>query len=299
MDDPESVSSNSPDGTKIIYWRRAPADATEVVVFVHGATYGGRSAFGPTGFSWLEAVAADGRAAYAPDIRGYGDSERPPELDAPNDDNRPVVRASTAARDAAAVVADAARSYDRVHLVGYSWGTIIAGVMLTELGLNVASLVQYAPVYNPSAESRDHFSLGDPPPAFRVVSKADARRRWAEQRPDEDVPDAAFEAFWETLGMSGQRVGEGEIRAPNGTIVDLTAAVDAPLYDAGAIDIPTLVVRGSFDTSSMRPDALGLYDDVGAADKAYVEIACGTHFLQFESNRTVLYEAVQRFHDRI
>lgn len=295
----ESAISNAPDGTRINYWRRVPPDATEAVVFVHGATYGGRSAFGPTGFSWLESVASAGRAAYAPDVRGYGDSERPPELDAPADHNRPVVRAPTAARDAATIVADVSKSYDRVHLVGYSWGTIIAGVMLAELGVDAASLVQYAPVYNPPAESRDHFSLGDPPPAFRAVSKADTRRRWAEQRPDGDVPDAGFEAFWETLSASGQRISEGEIRAPNGTIVDLTAAIDAPIYDAAAIEIPTLVVRGSFDTSSVRPDALGLYDDLGATDKTYVEIAGGTHFLQFEPNRTVLYDAVRAFHDRI
>jgi pimeloyl-ACP methyl ester carboxylesterase len=301
MSAPESAVSSGPDGTSINYWKRVPADATEAVVFVHGATYGGHSAFAPQGFSWLESVAGDGRAAYAPDIRGYGDSDRPPELDEPAERNRPVVRASTAAEDVAAVVADVAGSYETVHLVGYSWGTIVAGVLLTEQDVEVASLVQYAPVYNPAAESRDHFSLGDPPTAFREVSKADARQRWAEQRPEDDVPGEAFEAFWEALDASGQGTGtaDGTVRAPNGTIVDLAAAVDAPPYDAAAIEIPTLVVRGSLDTSSMRPDALSLYDDLGTADRAYTEIAGGTHFLQFESNRAVLYETVRSFHDRV
>ena len=297
----ESERTDASDGTAINYWRRGPAEATEAVVFVHGATYGGRSAFAPEGFSWLEAVASAGRAAYAPDVRGYGDSETPPELDAPAERNPPVVRASTAARDVAAVVADAADAHGTVHLVGYSWGTIIAGTMLSEpdVGADVASLVQYAPVYNPPAESRDHFSLGDSPPAFRVVSKADTRRRWAEQRPEDDVPDAAFEAFWGPLAASGQGVGDGTVRAPNGTVVDLVAAIESPLYDAGAIDVPALVVRGSLDTSSVRSDALGLYDDLGTADRAYTEIAGGTHFLQFEPNRTALYETVRSFHDRI
>ena len=299
MSDLETAVSSAPDGTKINYWMRTPADATEAVVFVHGATYGGRSAFGPDGFSWLDAVASTGRAAYAPDVRGYGNSECPPELDVPAEANPPVVRASTAARDAAAVLADAAAAYETIHLVGYSWGTIIAGVMLTELEVDVESLVQYAPVYNPPAESRDHFSLGDSPAAYRVVSKADTRARWAEQRPENDVPDAAFEAFWETLITSDQGVGDGEIRAPNGTIVDLIAAIDSPLYDAAAIDVPTLVVRGSLDTSSVRPDALGLYDDLEAADRAYTEIAGGTHFLAFEPNRATLYETVRSFHDRL
>lgn len=299
MSDLENATASAPDGTAINYWQRGPADATEAVVFVHGATYGGRSAFGPDGFSWLDTVASAGRAAYAPDVRGYGDSERPPELDAPADRNSPVVRASTAARDAAAVVADVSDAHDTIHLVGYSWGTIIAGVMLTELDVDVASLVQYAPVYNPPAESRDHFSLGDSPPAFRVISKADTRGRWAEQRPEGDAPDAAFEAFWETLRTSGQGVGDDEIHAPNGTVVDLVATIDAPLYDAAAIDVPTLVVRGSLDTSSVRPDALGLYDDLETPDRAYTEIAGGSHFLAFEPNRATLYDTVRRFHDRV
>lgn len=298
MSDLESAVSAAPDGTTLNYWKRTPADATEAVVFVHGATYGGRSAFSPDGYSWLETVASAGRAAYAPDVRGYGDSARPPEFDAP-EHNPPVVRAPTAARDVQAVLTDIVAAYETVHLIGYSWGTIITGMMLTELNVDVASLVQYAPVYHPPAASRDHFSLDDSPAPFRVTTKADTRARWATQRPEGTAPDAAFEAFWETLHTSQQSVADGEIRAPNGTLVDLAAAVDAPLYEAAAIDVPTLVVRGSCDTSSVRPDALGLYDDLEMTNRSYTEIADGTHFLQFESNRTALYDMVQRFHDRV
>ena len=294
----EALDVESGDGTRVRVWRRVPEGATEAVLFVHGATYGGRAAFAPEGHSWLDDVAAAGRAAYTLDARGYGDSERPPELDAPAGDADPVVRAETAARDAAAALETARDEFETVHLVGYSWGSMIAGTMLDDLAVEVASLVQYAPVYSPAADRESDFSPGDPPAAYRTVTEAETRERWASQRPDA-VPEEAFEAFWGTLLDSGQHAGEGRVVAPNGTLVDLTAAVDEPVYDPGAIGVPTLVVRGSLDTASRRPDALALYDAVGADDRAYTEIAGGTHFMQFEAPRERLVGTVRAFHDRV
>ena len=296
---PDATDVRTPDGTRIRRWRRGPADAPEAVVFVHGATYGGRAAFDPGGFSWLDAVAEGGRAAYAIDARGYGDSERPPELEEPARANGPVVRASTAAPDVAAALEHLHDAHDALHLVGYSWGTIVAGVALVECGVAVDSLAQYAPVFRPPETHRDRFDEEGQTTAYRRVTREDARRRWADQRPDDDVPDEAFAAFWDALLDSGQRVGDDEIVAPSGTLVDLRAAIDAAPYDPGTIDVPTLVVRGSLDTASTRGDALGLFDAVGAADATYVEVAGGTHFMQFEPNCEVLYEVVRGFHDRV
>lgn len=296
---PDQADVTAPDGTLIRRWERRPPDAAEAVCFVHGATYGARGAFDPAGFSWLAAVRGSGRAAVAVDVRGYGDSERPPELEAPADEHGPVVRASTAARDVASALEGLGDAYRRVHLVGYSWGTIICGRAIAEQGLDVDSLVQYGPVYRPPETHRDRFSPGDPPAAYRRVTRAEARSRWADQRPDGDVPGDAFEAFWAALVGSGQRVDDESILAPNGTLLDLQAAVDAPPYDAGAVDIPTLVVRGSLDTASTRTDALGLFDALGTDDREYVEVAGGSHFLQYEPRRAVLYDAVRCFQDLV
>ncbi len=289
----------SADETRIRRWERIPPNAGEAVMFVHGATYGARSVFDPEGFSWLRQVAAGGRAAFGVDIRGYGDSERPPALDEPAGENSPVVRARTAARDVATALADVRETYDTVHLVGYSWGTIITGIALTELYVAGTSLVQYAPVYQPPAENRDRYALDDPPPAYRRVTRTEARERWADQHPQNVVPDDAFAAFWNALTTSGQRVDDDEILAPNGTLVDLQDAIETRLYDPATIDIPTLVVRGSLDTASVRGDALALYDALPRADRTYTEIADGTHFLQFEPNRNRLYETVRNFHEQV
>ncbi|PSP85739.1 alpha/beta hydrolase, partial [Halobacteriales archaeon QS_1_68_17] len=96
-----------------------------------------------------------------------------------------------------------------------------------------------------------------------------------------------------------QRVDDDAVAAPNGTLVDLRASVDAPVYDAAAIAVPALVVRGSLDAASTRQDALALFDDLGADDRTYAEIAGGTHFLQFEPPRDALTGAVRAFHERV
>jgi hypothetical protein len=43
----DALEVESGDGTRVRVWRRVPEGATEAVLFVHGATYGGRSAFAP------------------------------------------------------------------------------------------------------------------------------------------------------------------------------------------------------------------------------------------------------------
>lgn len=294
----DSTSIIAPDGTKIHRWERVPANATEAVVFIHGATYGGRSAFAPSGYSWLDAIAATGRAAYAADIRGYGNSEHQSGRRTATDQNLPAVRASRAARDVAIAIEGVYEMYDAVHLVGYSWGTMVSGLMLTDLDIDVTSLVQYAPVYHPAEDRRDQLTHDAHPAGFRRISKADTWERWANQRPEQSVPDDAFEAFWETLTSSEQRSTDTEIYAPNGALTDIAEAIDAPLYDAAKIDIPTLVIRGSLDTSSTRMDALTLYEALGGANRVYTEIAGGTHFLQLEPKRKTLYDTVQSFYEQ-
>lgn len=295
----ERLDRAAPDGTSIRVWARRPPDPTAAVLFVHGATYGGRSAFDVPGYSWLAQVADTGRAAYAVDVRGYGASARPAELDGPAGANEPVVRASTAATDAETALEYVADRHDTVHLVGYSWGTMTSGLLLADRDVDVASLVQYAPVYRPPETHRERLSTGDPPTAYRTVTAADARERWADQRPGGTVPEQAFTAFWETLVESGQRVGPDAVLAPNGTLVDIAAAIDDPPYDAGAIGVPALVVRGSLDTASTREDAMGLYDALGAEDRSYTEVSGGSHFLQFEPRRETLSETVIGFFERV
>jgi pimeloyl-ACP methyl ester carboxylesterase len=296
----------APDGTRLRLWAReaggGETDPDEAVLFVHGATYPGRAVFDPDpAFSWLADTAARGRAAYAVDLRGYGASEVPVAVDADAGDVTPPCRAATVADDVAAAVAAIPES--RVHLVGYSWGTVVCGHLLAETSTRATSFTAFAPVFRPAPSLVEGFDLGDPPAPAREVTRQDALDRWTAQFPGHVEPftyrdPAAFEHFWDALHESGQSVPANvpTVRAPNGVLVDLAAAVDERPYDPSRVTVPSFVVRGSFDPTATREDALGLYDALPAA-RGYHEVAGGTHFLPLEKRRDELFRAVASFHD--
>ncbi|WP_435195282.1 alpha/beta hydrolase [Natronomonas sp. EA1] len=310
--EPTASDVRAEDGSRVRLWTCTPETGSdEAVLFVHGATFGARAAFELPGIDgWLTATALNGRTATAVDIRGYGDSERPDTLDA-DPGPEPPVRARTAALDALAAYESLQKDHDRVHLVGYSWGSIICGTLVTEHPVEPASLTQFAPVYAPAPEFADDFGLGTPPEPARAATRGELRGRWDDQLPTEsparwrggsEDDDPVFDAFWRTLFDSGQgdvRDGERVVVAPNGTLVDLSAAAEGvEPYPAGEIRVPTLVVRGSLDPTSTRSDALALYDALGSETTAYAELSGGTHFLAHESRKGALYDTVRAFQSR-
>jgi pimeloyl-ACP methyl ester carboxylesterase len=104
--------------------------AARAVLLLHGATLSGYVFDPPAPApSWQARLAARGWATYALDARGFGNSTRPAPGDHGFDDSRPFGRAA----DGVADVADAMRfireqrGHAVVALVGFSWGTILAG----------------------------------------------------------------------------------------------------------------------------------------------------------------------------
>jgi len=102
-----------------------------IVLYVHGATYPSETAFDLqlAGFSWMDFLACRGFDVYLVDLRGYGQSTRPPEMDRPAADSPPIVTTDVAVRDVGAAVAHIMnrRKVKRISLIGWSWGTTIMG----------------------------------------------------------------------------------------------------------------------------------------------------------------------------
>lgn len=296
-DEPEAIRKDDPDGTD------RSTDTDEAVLFVHGAITHSRALFAPpvegdSSYSWLRATAEAGRTAYALDVRGYGDSEFPPEMDRPPEDNDPPVRADDAARDVAAGFEFVAERHDAVHLVGVSWGTITTGRFVAERDPPLASYTQCAPVYDPPYDFAEGIgALGLDPDLDAYFT--DDRETVAARRASAD--DALFEGVWRAMVESGQGVDEDSYVAQTGALADVRDCCEGnPPYDPGEIAVPTLVVRGSDDAVSMRSDALSLYDDLGSADdrKEYAELAGADHYAMHGDRRRALYELVSAFQDR-
>jgi len=305
----EPTTVTAADGTALRLWERTPASAEEAVLHVHGSITSSRALFDPPvdrggdpdsgdrvddSYSWLAATARAGRAAFALDIRGYGDSDRPPEMDAPPEANDPPVRAPTAARDVAAAVDQLSSRFDRIHLVGVSWGTMVCGRYVADGEAPVDSLVQCAPVYLPP------WSFAEVAAALNVDPDLDA---YYEQRYDavsdrQGGDDALFEAIWRTQVESNQGVDDETYLAQSGALADSKAAAEGErVYDATTLDVPTLVVRGSDDGISVREDALGLYDELDC-EREYAEVGGADHYAMHGPRRTALYDLTNGFYER-
>lgn len=88
------------------------------------------------------------------------------------------------------------------------------------------------------------------------------------------------------------------IKAPNGVLVDLWEIFNSrPVYDAGQITVPTLVIRGDDDPTSTDADSRGLYDALSSDTKWYVVIGDGTHFINLEKHAPQLYAETLLFLD--
>ena len=303
--EPEARETTARDGTRLRVWELAPSDPDEAVLFVHGAITCSRALFAPpvsddTSYSWLHAAVGKGRAAFAVDIRGYGDSERPPELDDPPEANDPPVRAEDAAADVRAAFDFVAARYETVHLVGVSWGTMTGGTFLAEADSNVASATLCAPVFRPPYEFEPAMSAFGVDPDLDAYIEQTYEEVLERQASGETTP--VFEAIWETMVESGQGVeGRNAYIAQAGALADVRdACADESIYDPGDISVPTLVIRGTDDAISQREDALALYDELGSAHDCteYAEIAGSGHYVMHGARRQALFDAVASFQDR-
>jgi pimeloyl-ACP methyl ester carboxylesterase len=77
--------------------------SSKTVVFVHGATYPAETAcdLALGGLSWMDHIARRGFDVYLLDLRGYGKSTRPKEMEQPAENNEPIVTTDVARRDVA------------------------------------------------------------------------------------------------------------------------------------------------------------------------------------------------------
>ena len=131
---------------------KRPADMTafrpkRTVLFVHGSTYPASTSFDLKlgDASWMDYIATRGYDVYLLDLRGYGRSTRPKEMEDDPRANPPLVRGVTAVRDISAVVDFilARRSIPRLSLLGWSWGTTLMATYTTQNADKVERLVLY------------------------------------------------------------------------------------------------------------------------------------------------------------
>jgi pimeloyl-ACP methyl ester carboxylesterase len=310
----EEMMVPSEPGVEIYVRDKRPADMTvfrpeRTLLFVHGATYPAHTSFDLKldGVSWMEYIAARGYDVYLLDIRGYGKSTRPKEMDDKPEANAPIVRGVTAVKDISAAVDFILkrRGIPRLTLMGWSWGTTLMATYTTQNASKVERLVLYAPGWIRTTPSltRGPGPLG----AYRTVAREQARTRWLTGVPEDKkaalIPAGWFEA-WADATFASDPAGAGMnppvLRAPNGVQQDGDEffAAGKPYYDPAKITVPTLLVHAEWDRDTPAYMAQTLFPLlVNAPGKRYVQLPEGTHTIIMEKNRFMLFEAVQAFLD--
>jgi pimeloyl-ACP methyl ester carboxylesterase len=302
-------------GIQIYVRNKRPADMTafrpeRTVVFVHGATYPAHTAFDLKldGLSWMDYIAARGYDVYLLDLRGYGKSTRPKEMEEDAAKNPPLVRGETALRDIAAVVdfVRQRRGIPRVNLLGWSWGTALMATYTTHNPGKVERLVLYAPSWIRTTPSLVQSGPG-PLPAYRTVTKEQAKARWFTGVPEDKkadlIPAGWFDAWADATWASDPKSSEKNpptLRAPNGVVQDGQEYWSAgkAYYDPAKITVPTLLVLAEWDNDTPPYMAQALFPLlVNAPGKRLVMLAQGTHTIVMEKNRMRLFEAIQGFLD--
>jgi pimeloyl-ACP methyl ester carboxylesterase len=311
----EEMMVPSEPGIEIYVRNKRPADMRafrpeRTLLYVHGATYPASTAFDLKldGLSWMEYIAARGYDVYLLDLRGYGKSTRPKEMDEDAKANPPIVRGDTAIKDIGAAVDFilARRNIPRLNLMGWSWGTVTMATYTTQNPRKVERLVLYAPGWIRQTASLVQAGPG-PLGAYRTVTREQALQRWMTGVPEDKkaalIPAGWFDSWADATFATdpvGAKASPPVLRAPNGVVQDSNEYWSAgkAYYDPAKITVPTLLVQAEWDRDLPPYMAQTLFPLlVNSPGKRYVLLPEGTHTIIMEKNRLMLFEAVQQFLD--
>ena len=301
--------------TALGLWEMDPVGAAihPPVLLVHGATFGSSLFDLPLAdYSLMKALAQGGRFVYAIDVRGYGASIETGVMNAPPAAQPPFCRARHAVADVGAAVSEIGRRRKvlSVDVVGFSWGTIVAGWYASQHAGDVRRLVLYAPLYAEKntlwmdriGDAADRNRLAGHFGAYRLITRDDIVARWngdVSGNPADIREDGVIEALFETAAGHDALARSRHppaFRCPNGALADLIDVFNGrALYDPGTIEAPVLLVRGESDTTSTVSDARALEAAIGSVEKTYLEIPGASHFLCIEKNHMSLYRAINAY----
>lgn len=281
----------------------------KTIVMVHGATFSSGSLYDVPlgGMSFMDFLAERGYDVFAVDVRGYGLSTRPSEMEVAPPVGSPLVGTVTGVDDFGATVdfVLGLRKLSQVNLFAMSWGGTVAGAYAARHPDKVLKLALLAPQW--LSDAPIPIDAGGALDAYRLVPVLDAKARWLNTAPEHAretlVPDGWFEQWAQyTLAEDpwSSSTAPNRIRATNGPIQDIRDYWRAgkPFYRPSDITAPTLLVHGEWDIDVPIELALAYFKELSSARyRKWVEIGEATHLALLEKNRLLAFEAIQLFFD--
>ena len=312
-----------------LFVREVLADAPKqnqptAILFVHGARVPGLASFdldGPGG-SLAADLAARGFVVYVMDVRGYGASSRPPEMEQPPSAHPPLVRSNEAARDIGAVVDSicARRHVSRVALFGWATGGQWAGYYASLRPEKVSALILLNSLYGGSSQHsmlghgssmedpnhKDRFNQADCG-AYRLNSVESLFGLWDRSIPSQNKAawrDPAIAEAYARAALSSDPQSNSHVppsfRSPCGALEDsFYLAIGRQLWDSSFVTAPILILASERDFWSRPKDRQALAEAATRSPNVRtVVLPNATHFVHLdhpEHGRTRLLDEVSSF----
>jgi len=294
------------------------------ILLIHGARVPGLASFDldVPGGSLASDLAERGLRVFVMDVRGYGGSTRPKEMEDPPEASLPLVRSNEAARDIGAVV-DWVRTHrhiSRMALFGWATGGQWAGYYASIYPEKVSAFIPLNSLYGGYS---NHPLLGhgsdmeDPTHpghfnksscgAYRLNDLHSLFGAWDRSIPGQDKSywrDPAVAKAYANAALASDPTSNSRIppsfRSPCGALEDsFYLAIGHRLWDGSLITAPTLILASEGDFWSRPEDREMLAEDLVHAPKLKVVVLPNaTHFVFLdrpEHGRTLLLDSISSF----
>lgn len=253
------------DGHPIAVWEKSPAAPKDVIVLVHGRTWSGRPDFDlrveGESRSLMDALAAEGFATYAVDMRGYGQTPR---------DESQWLTPDRAETDVAAVLTWARSRHagvERPTLLGWSLGSLVGQLVAQRHGDELSALVLYGYPRDPNREYPPDPAVEVAPPMNATTAEAAAQ----DFRIPGSISQAGIDAFVD------QALAADPVR------MDWRHAEQWNALDPSRVRVPTLVIHGEQDPYAPVAHQAELFSRLGTPDRSWVIVAGGDHAAHLEN----------------
>jgi len=300
------------DGTLRLFLRHVPAGASTsgasrgAILYFNGARLASvvTIAHQIEGWSWRDDLAARGFDVWALDYLGYGQSDRYPQMSEPANAHSALGRIRTVAAQVEAAmrfILERSR-LQRLSLLAHSWGTNIAAIVAIRNPTRIDKMALFAPVTHRPAPA--NVAAAPLVPAWNTVSVEDWRKIFDADVPEKYRPHFAPSHFehWANAYLTGDpessRRMPPSVKIPWGGMADVFELWNGgKIYEPSELKVPTLIVRGEWDSYSTDADAHWLFSNlINAPQRRDVKIGYGSHCMFYEPSRFDLYEAVGSFY---
>ena len=264
------------DGHPLAVWARVPATPRAALILVHGRTWSSRPDFDlqVPGLqrSVMRSLAAQGIAAYAVDLRGYGGTPR---------DTTGFLTPRRAAADVSAVVKFVAARHPALAapaLLGWSLGGAVAHLAAQTPGVTLSSLVLFGFIMDPELTYADQ--PAPEKPAYAKTTRAEA------------LSDFISPAV---MSPNVQNAFATQALAADPVRVDWIRESEFNALSPARLTIPTLILHGSRDPGVPADVTARFFEKIAAPQRQWTLLPGGDHAAQLEDTHAAFVSAVVEF----